>query len=65
MSKDIIGRTFMIRLNAYGSNWDMRRVAPKITISNCLEGGHQVKINMCPLMKYCSRLDPKLQKQFN
>ena len=61
-----MGRIFMIKLNSYVGTWDLRRVAPKIELvshmedSNCLR-----KIEMCPLMKFTTRMDTKLQRQFN
>lgn len=65
MSRDIMGRIFMIKLNAYIQTYDLRRVAPKIEITQHFENTTKSQqVSMCPLLKFCAKLDPKLQKQF-
>ena len=63
LSRDIMGRIFMIKLNSYVGTWDLRRVAPKIELTSHMEDSNVVrKIEMCPLMKFTARTDNKLQR---
>lgn len=55
----------MINLNRYLGTWDLRRVAPKIELVNHMDSGSVQQCDMCPLMKFCARLDTKLQRSFN
>ena len=47
LSKDLIGRNFMLKLNRVVGSWDLRRVSPKIVTPNFWEPD-VVETEMCP-----------------
>jgi len=60
-SFDILGRIFMILVNKKLGTWDLRRVAPSIQV-NAQYWDARETTEMCPMMQFAARLDPKIIK---